>query len=58
MLSGPAGSEVTVAVSRLVDGVPSSVHATMTRDVYIESIGGVVTEVLCLLYISSSKVAV
>jgi Ca2+-binding EF-hand superfamily protein len=44
MLSGPAGSEVTLTVSRMQDGLPTTVCVTLTRDVYIEAIGAVITE--------------
>jgi len=44
MLSGPAGSEVTLTVSRMQDGVPTSISVTIIRDVYIEAIGAVITE--------------
>jgi hypothetical protein len=44
MLKGAAGSDVMLTVSRIVDGLATTVMLTVTRDVYIESLRGVVTE--------------
>ena len=55
MLKGAAGSEVCMAVSRLVNGTPSTVMMTVTRDVYIESLKGVVTEGGCMVYTNEQK---